>query len=135
MTDGPSNATGKLKSKLEKLGVPYIRRHILLCCDTGECGCADKAQMKDSWKYLKKRLKELGLAQAGGVARSKTQCLDVCKAGPIAVVYPEGVWYGWCDEANLERIIQTHLLEGRVVEELALARPPADGGVGAERVA
>jgi len=125
----------KLRSKLTKLGVHSIRRHILLCADTGECGCASASQMKDSWKYLKKRLKQLGLSQAGGVARSRTQCLDLCKAGPIAIVYPEGTWYGWCHEENLERIIQSHLVQGRIVDDLVLARPGLDNGADRSQVA
>lgn len=113
----------KLDRKIDKLGLPLIQRHIFLCADTKECGCASAAQMKASLKYLKKRLKELKLSpKKGGVARTASQCFDICTGGPIAVVYPDGVWYGHCDETTLEEIIQSHLINGEVAEKYVIAR-------------
>ncbi len=101
----------------ETVGATAAKRHILLCCDQTRPLCCEKEQSLESWAYLKKRLKVLGLSEAGGIFRSKANCLRICRDGPIAIVYPEGAWYGHCDPPTLERIIQDHLIGGRVVED------------------
>ncbi len=100
----------------------YYQRHVFFCLNqrtNGEASCGDH-DAQGAFDHCKSRVKQLGLAGKGGVRVNKAGCLDRCAGGPVAVVYPEAVWYSWVDQTDIDEIVESHLRDGQVVERLLL---------------
>jgi (2Fe-2S) ferredoxin len=98
----------------------YYQRHIFFCLNqraNGEACCAEH-HAQEAFDRCKAQVKNAGLAGPGKVRVNKAGCLDRCAAGPVAVVYPEAVWYSYVDEHDIDEIVESHLKNGRIVERL-----------------
>jgi (2Fe-2S) ferredoxin len=98
----------------------YYQRHIFFCLNERKNGedCCALHHAQEAFDHCKSRVKELGLAGPGKVRVNKAGCLDRCAGGPVAVVYPEAVWYSYVDRNDIDEIVESHLKNGEVVERL-----------------
>ncbi|MFM0738325.1 (2Fe-2S) ferredoxin domain-containing protein [Paraburkholderia xenovorans] len=102
----------------------FYKYHVFFCLNQREAGaerpsCAN-CNAQEMQEHAKKRVKKLGLAGPGQVRINKAGCLDRCELGPALVVYPEGVWYTYVDENDIDEIVDSHLANGKIVERLKI---------------
>ena len=131
----------RLTAIATSLSIGAATRHVFLCAEQTTPRCSTHAESSAVWKHLKRRLKESGLTSppppwqgspdagpvepgTGTVLRTKADCLRICEQGPIAVVYPEGVWYRGVTIPVIDRIVDEHLVGGRLVAEHVFAVAP-----------
>jgi (2Fe-2S) ferredoxin len=129
MTSNRNEMLEQLEKTSQKLGLSCIDRHIFICTDATKPKCVDRESSLESWEYLKKRLQELKIdrpmnVRSDIVFRTKANCLRICQNGPIAVVYPDGIWYHSVTPTVVEEIIQRHLLRNEIVSEYAFCHHP-----------
>jgi (2Fe-2S) ferredoxin len=116
-----------MSEPLTPYAASYYQRHIFFCLNQRSDGqvCCAQAAAQSAFDHCKAQVKSLGLAGPGQVRVNKAGCLDRCAGGPVAVVYPEAVWYSFVDNNDIDEIVQSHLRDGQVVERLVL--PPDVG--------
>jgi len=100
----------------------FYKHHIFFCLNQRDGGreCCHDKHAEQMQGYAKKRVKQLGLSGPGQVRVNKAGCLDRCELGPVAVVYPDNVWYTYVDESDIDEIVESHLRDGKPVERLRL---------------
>ena len=109
-------------SSLARTAMSHFKRHVFFCCNQREAPekCCASAGAADLQKYAKDRVKAIGLEGAGKVRVNKAGCLDRCEEGPVIVVYPEAVWYTYVDRADIDEIVDRHVVNGEIVERLVI---------------
>ena len=112
----------KAREKAAERGIGSYDRHMFICIGPD---CCSAEEGEKAWGQLKKAAAKLnGSPDRGRLYRTKVGCLRICEAGPTAVIYPEGTWYGCLTPENLERVIEQDLARGKVVEDLVIGRNP-----------